>query len=176
MVRSCGAVGARRWWRTTPPPPEGDPPVRRGCGIGPADRAPPYRGCAVCAVRRWGARTPRMRAMRGSGRSGGVMSGDAGSSSMGRSNDQKARAPTRPAPNSGSELGLWGARGRIRTDDLPITRRMLGVDLVGSRRIWPAHVGCLVDPVGSRRVQSDRLDDQTDDQGPSEESNDKPSR
>ena len=30
--------------------------------------------------------------------------------------------------------------------DLPITRRMLGVELVGSRRIWPAHVGCLVGP------------------------------
>ena len=28
-----------------------------------------------------------------------------------------------------------GARGRIRTDDLPITRRMLGVGLDGSRRI-----------------------------------------
>jgi hypothetical protein len=28
---------------------------------------------------------------------------------------------------------------------------MLGVELDGSSRIWPAHVGCLVDPVGSRR-------------------------
>ena len=45
----------------------------------------------------------------------------------------------------------FGTRGRIRTDDLPITRRMLGVDLVGSRRISPAHVGCLVGPDGSRR-------------------------
>jgi hypothetical protein len=34
---------------------------------------------------------------------------------------------------------------RHRTDDLPITSRMLGVDLDGSRRIWPAHVGW---PVG----------------------------
>ena len=41
---------------------------------------------------------------------------------------------------------------------------VLCVDLVGSRRIWPAQVGCLVDPDGSRRVPSDRLDDQTDDQ------------
>jgi hypothetical protein len=37
---------------------------------------------------------------------------------------------------------------------------MLGVDLVGSRRIWPAHVGCLVGPDGSCRIQKDRLDDQ----------------
>jgi len=37
--------------------------------------------------------------------------------------------------------------------DLPITRRMLGVELVGSRRIWPAHVECLVGPDGSRRIQ-----------------------
>jgi hypothetical protein len=42
---------------------------------------------------------------------------------------------------------------------------MLGVGLVGSRRIWPAHVGCLVGPDGSRRIQKDRLDDQMDDQG-----------
>jgi hypothetical protein len=31
---------------------------------------------------------------------------------------------------------------------------VLCVDLVGSRRIWPAQVGCLVDLVGSRRVLS----------------------
>jgi hypothetical protein len=37
--------------------------------------------------------------------------------------------------------------------DLPITRRMLGVDLVGSRRIEPAHVEGLVDPDRSRRIQ-----------------------
>jgi hypothetical protein len=37
---------------------------------------------------------------------------------------------------------------------------VLRVDLVGSRRIWPAHVGCLVDPDGSRLVPSDHLDDQ----------------
>ncbi len=33
------------------------------------------------------------------------------------------------------------------------------------RRIWPAHVGWHVGPDGSRRIQKDRLDDQTDDQG-----------
>jgi hypothetical protein len=49
--------------------------------------------------------------------------------------------------------------------DLPITSRMLGVDLVGSRRIQPAHVGWPVGPDGSRRIEKDRLDDQTDDQG-----------
>jgi hypothetical protein len=41
---------------------------------------------------------------------------------------------------------------------------VLCVDLVGSNRIWPAHVGRLVGPDGSRTVPSDRLDDQTDDQ------------
>jgi hypothetical protein len=41
---------------------------------------------------------------------------------------------------------------------------VLGVDPVGSRRIWAAHVECLVDPAGSRRILSDRLDDQPDDQ------------
>jgi hypothetical protein len=37
---------------------------------------------------------------------------------------------------------------------------VLSVDLVGSRRIWPAHVGWVVYPDGSRRIPSDRLDDQ----------------
>jgi hypothetical protein len=41
---------------------------------------------------------------------------------------------------------------------------VLCVDLVGSRSIWPAHVGRVVDPDGPRRIRSDRLDDQTDDQ------------
>jgi Endosomal/lysosomal potassium channel TMEM175 len=41
---------------------------------------------------------------------------------------------------------------------------VLSVDLVASRRIWPAHVGGLVDLEGSRRVPSDRVDDQPDDQ------------
>jgi hypothetical protein len=40
----------------------------------------------------------------------------------------------------------------------------LSVDLAGPRRICPAQVGCLVDPDGSRRNPSDRLDDQPDDQ------------
>jgi hypothetical protein len=49
--------------------------------------------------------------------------------------------------------------------DLPVTSRMLGVELEG-RRIQPAHVGYLVDPDGFRRKQSDCLDDHRDDQGP----------
>jgi hypothetical protein len=47
---------------------------------------------------------------------------------------------------------------------LPSTSRMPGVGLDGTRRIWPAHVGSLVGPDGSRRKQSDRLDDHRDDQ------------
>jgi hypothetical protein len=49
---------------------------------------------------------------------------------------------------------------------------MLGVDLDGSRRIEPAQVGCRVGPDGSRRIQKDRLDDQTDDQGASDAESD----
>jgi hypothetical protein len=41
---------------------------------------------------------------------------------------------------------------------------MLGVDPVGSRRIEPAQVGCLVGPDGSCQIQKDRLDDHRDDQ------------
>jgi hypothetical protein len=66
----------------------------------------------------------------------------------------------------------YRARGGIRTLDLPITSRMLGVGLDGSRRIWPAYVGWLVGPDGSRRIQKDRLDDQTDDQGVSDRESD----
>src|SRR5215217_7914105 len=54
-------------------------------------------------------------------------------------------------PEIPSDLRLWSPR-RIRTLDLPITRRMLGVDLDGSRRIEPAHVGRLVGPDGYRRI------------------------
>ena len=53
-----------------------------------------------------------------------------------------------------------------------MTSRMLGVDPVRSRRIEPAHVGCLVDSDGSRRLQTDRLDDQMDDQGASDRRSD----
>ena len=49
---------------------------------------------------------------------------------------------------------------------------MLGVGLDGSRRIWPAHVGCSVGPDGFRRIQKDRLDDQMDDQSASDAESD----
>jgi len=49
---------------------------------------------------------------------------------------------------------------------------MLRVDLDGSRRIEPAHVGCVVGPDGSRRIQKDRLDDHMDDQGASDTESD----
>jgi hypothetical protein len=45
---------------------------------------------------------------------------------------------------------------------------MLGVDPLGSRRIEAAHVACLVDPDGSRRIQKDRLDEHWDDQSASD--------
>jgi hypothetical protein len=58
------------------------------------------------------------------------------------------------------------------SSERPITSRMFGVDLDGSRRIEPAHVGCAVGPDGSRRIQTDRLDDQMDDQGASDRESD----
>ena len=72
-------------------------------------------------------------------------------------------------PSSGAVAGplSWGFGGAprgIRTPNRQIRSLVLCVDLVGSRRIWPAQVGCLVDLVGSSRVPSDRVDDQTDDQ------------
>jgi hypothetical protein len=77
----------------------------------------------------------------------------------------------RAQPGTTSTLPCWTAnllvrsapRG-IRTPNRQIRRLVLSVELVGSRRICPAHVGYLVDPVGSRRTPSDRLDDQRDDQ------------
>jgi hypothetical protein len=54
--------------------------------------------------------------------------------------------------------------GRANSPDRQIRSLVLYVDLVGSRRIWPAHVGRVVDRVGSNRTPSDRLDDQADDQ------------
>jgi hypothetical protein len=58
------------------------------------------------------------------------------------------------------------------SSDLPITRRMIRVDLDGSRRIEPAHVGRLVGRDGSRRIQKDRLDDHRDDQSASDTESD----
>jgi hypothetical protein len=56
----------------------------------------------------------------------------------------------------------WRA-ARDSNPNRQIRSLVLSVDLVGSRRIWPAHVGGVVDLVGYRRNQSDRLDDQADD-------------
>ena len=50
--------------------------------------------------------------------------------------------------------------------DRQIRSLVLCVDLVGSRRILAAQVGWAVGRVGSRRVPSDRADDQRDDQVP----------
>jgi hypothetical protein len=58
----------------------------------------------------------------------------------------------------------FGAPRGIRTLNRQIRSLVLCVDLVGSRRIWPAQVGRVVDLDGSRPVPSDRLDDQPDDQ------------
>jgi hypothetical protein len=60
--------------------------------------------------------------------------------------------------------GDFGWRPPLRNRQ--IRSPVLRVDLVGPRPIWPARVGGPVDPDGSRRVQSDRLDDQADDQIP----------
>ena len=70
-------------------------------------------------------------------------------------------------PLSISGWHAYVARRADTLENLPFTRRMLGVDLDGSRRIEPAHVGCLVGPDGSRRMQKDRLDDHRDDQSAS---------
>src|SRR4029453_8509870 len=56
------------------------------------------------------------------------------------------------------------ARRELRTLNRQIRSLVLCVDLVGSRPIWPAHVGWPVGLDGSRRVLSDRLGDQADDQ------------
>jgi hypothetical protein len=61
-----------------------------------------------------------------------------------------------------SELCAWRREGS--NPNRQIRSLVLYVGLVGSRRIWPAHVGRVVYPDGSRRILLDRLDDQTDDQ------------
>jgi hypothetical protein len=82
-------------------------------------------------------------------------SGHAGQPAAGPSTTRQP-CPTGTGPNVGYRPA--------RPADRQIRSLMLSVGLVGSRRIWPAHLGCLVGPDGSRRIQSDRLDDQTDDQ------------
>jgi hypothetical protein len=96
--------------------------------------------------------------------------------------DDPAQGRIRPSPLRGQqrqkippELRFWSPRrdSNPRPSDYETD---LGVDLVGSRRIWPAYVGWPVGPDGSRRMEKDRLDDQTDDQGASDRKSDaKPS-
>ena len=88
--------------------------------------------------------------------------------SLRRRGSPKARSRT-----CSSALSKRGDRppiqGRGSARDHPnrqIRSLVIDVHLVGSRRICPAQVGCAVDPAGSRRITSDRLDDQTDDQAP----------
>ena len=75
---------------------------------------------------------------------------------------------TRQSKANSSRPLTWGVvrAARDSNPNRQIRSLVLCVDLVGSSRIWPAHVGCLVGPDGSRRILSDRLDDQTDDQAP----------
>jgi hypothetical protein len=78
---------------------------------------------------------------------------------------QSGRSDSASNPVAGPlSCGDRSAPRGIGTLNRQIRSLVLYVDLVGSRRIWPAHVGGVVDPDGSRRVPSDRLDDQTDDQ------------
>ena len=83
-------------------------------------------------------------------------SGHAGQPAAGPSTTRQP-CPTGPGPNVGYRPA--------RPADRQIRSLVLCVGLVGSRPIWPAHVGGPVGPDGSRRVPSDRLDDQPDDQG-----------
>jgi hypothetical protein len=78
---------------------------------------------------------------------------------------QSGDLPAFSSPATGPlSCGFGGAPRGIRTPNRQIRSLVLCVGLVGSRRICPAHVGYVVGRVGSRRVPSDRLDDQPDDQ------------
>jgi hypothetical protein len=77
----------------------------------------------------------------------------------------RRRTSARPAGTcSPGERCARSLTSSPRSPNRQIRSLALSVGLVGSGRILPAHVGCLVDPDGSRRVPSDRLDDQRDDQ------------
>jgi hypothetical protein len=69
--------------------------------------------------------------------------------------DPEASKPNSPRPLT------WGVvrAARDSNPNRQIRSLVLRVDLVGSRPIWPAHVGGPVGPDGSSRVPSDRLDD-----------------
>jgi hypothetical protein len=77
--------------------------------------------------------------------------------------------PTRP-PESCLVMAGGLTPGLTRAaHDRQIRSLVLYVGLDGPRRIWPAHVGRVVDPDGTRPVPSDHLDDQTDDQARDDE-------
>jgi hypothetical protein len=67
-----------------------------------------------------------------------------------RSPREPPRTPLVPWPRDHTVEPTGAPRG-IRTANRQIRSLVLCVDLVGSRRIWPAHVECLVGPGGSRR-------------------------
>jgi hypothetical protein len=63
--------------------------------------------------------------------------------------DQSGKQSNRPDASVRPLTCANGARGRIRTDDLSITRPKLGVRLHDAGRILPAQVGCRFGLVGS---------------------------
>src|SRR5918995_2231406 len=69
-----------------------------------------------------------------------------------------------PAATPAIAQGRGCAPRGFQPPNRQIRSLVLCVDLVGSRPIWPAQVGWVGDLVGSRRILSDRLDDQRDDQ------------
>jgi hypothetical protein len=77
---------------------------------------------------------------------------------IGHRRDKQSKQP------QAADLRRWCAPREIRTPNRQIRSLVLCVDLVRSRQIWAAHLGCPVDPDRSSRVPPDRLDDQRDDQ------------
>jgi hypothetical protein len=79
------------------------------------------------------------------------------------------RGNSHPSSNSIDEVSapnllVRSAPRGIRTPNRQIRRQVLSVGLLGSRRICPAQMGCVVGRVGSRRKQLDRPGDHRDDQ------------
>jgi hypothetical protein len=130
-----------------PRTPLGSGPGRRGRRTSAVQMCDRGRGLRTPATRRRPARWTPATAARARGHCG-----------MG-TRTPRQRPAGQPAAEPSTAAWMSG-----RERDRKVRRLVLYVGLVGSSRIWPAHVGCLVDPDGSRRVPSDRLDDQPDDQ------------
>jgi hypothetical protein len=126
--------------------------VKRARSTLPADTGCPDARTPDAACRTPGARTPRR---------------------CGHPRLRQGRADLRQRPRWTAGSRAVHHRSRVRPErdrngryrparppDRQIRSLVLRVDLDGSRRKWPAHVGCLVDPEGSRTIPSDRLDDQ----------------